>query len=95
MFEFHYCVLLHVRTCTYRYYQVCSQYFSFCFCSFPVLGQASIIDVVVRIPHKQHNAIIGPKGKLIRSVMDDCGGVRIHFPSGYVDTCFISSFYFL
>jgi polyribonucleotide nucleotidyltransferase len=42
---------------------------------------ASIVEVVIKIPHQQHNAIIGPKGKLIRSVMDECGGVKIHFPT--------------
>lgn len=42
---------------------------------------ASIVDTVIRIPRKQHNVIIGPKGKLIRSIMDECGGVKIHFPS--------------
>ena len=34
------------------------------------------------IPHKLHNAIIGAKGRLIRSIMDDCGGVTIKFPPG-------------
>ena len=29
-----------------------------------------------------HNAIIGPKGKLVQSVMTECGGVRIQFPPG-------------
>ncbi len=38
------------------------------------------MDLVVKIPHRLHNAIIGPKGKLVRSVMDECGGVRITFP---------------
>ena len=32
------------------------------------------------IPHRLHNAIIGPKGKLVQSVMTECGGVRIQFP---------------
>ena len=41
--------------------------------------QASTIDVTLTIPHKYHNAIIGPKGRLVRSVMDECG-VRIYFP---------------
>ena len=38
------------------------------------------MDVALPIPHKLHNAIIGPKGKLVRSVMNECGGVRIQFP---------------
>ena len=42
--------------------------------------QASTVDVTITIPHKYHNAIIGPKGRLVRSVMDECG-VRIYFPS--------------
>ncbi len=37
--------------------------------------------MTVTIPHRLHNSIIGPKGKLVRSVMDECGGVRIVFPS--------------
>lgn len=40
---------------------------------------ASTVDVTINIPHKYHNAIIGPKGRLVRSVMDECG-VRIYFP---------------
>ncbi len=35
---------------------------------------------MIEIPHKFHNSIIGSKGRLIRSVMDDCGGVIIRFP---------------
>lgn len=46
----------------------------------PCVLQASVVDVVVPISHKLHNAIIGPKGKLVRSVMNECGGVRIQFP---------------
>ena len=42
--------------------------------------QESIIDVVLSIPANIHNSLIGQKGKLIRSIMDDCGGVRIQFP---------------
>lgn len=36
--------------------------------------------MTVNIPSRIHNSLIGPKGKLVRSVMDDCGGVRIQFP---------------
>ena len=32
------------------------------------------------IPAKIHNTIIGAGGKLIQSIMDDCGGVHIKFP---------------
>jgi hypothetical protein len=38
------------------------------------------VDVSLSIPHRLHNAIIGPKGKLVQSVMTECGGVRIQFP---------------
>lgn len=34
------------------------------------------------IPAKLHNSIIGTKGRLIRSIIDDCGGVTIKFPTG-------------
>ena len=34
----------------------------------------------ISIPHKHHNAVIGAKGRLIRSIMDECGGVSIKFP---------------
>lgn len=34
----------------------------------------------VSIPAKLHNSLIGTKGRLIRSVMEECGGVHIHFP---------------
>lgn len=44
--------------------------------------QASIISEELVIPHKLHNAIIGAKGRLIRSIMEDCGGVSIKFPPG-------------
>ncbi len=44
------------------------------------LPQESVIDVTLSIPSCIHNSLIGPKGKLVRSVMDDCGGVRIQFP---------------
>ena len=39
-----------------------------------------MVDTTLSIPHRLHNAIIGPKGKLVRAVMEDCGGVRINFP---------------
>lgn len=34
----------------------------------------------VCIPARLHNSLIGTKGRLIRSVMEECGGVHIHFP---------------
>lgn len=43
--------------------------------------QANIKETEVTIPPKLHNSLIGSKGCLVRSIMDDCGGVHIHFPS--------------
>ncbi|EDO37476.1 predicted protein [Nematostella vectensis] len=41
---------------------------------------ANVTQLEVHIPSKFHNSIIGAKGRLIRSVMEDCGGVSIKFP---------------
>uniref|UniRef100_A0A8D1MIT0 Vigilin n=1 Tax=Sus scrofa TaxID=9823 RepID=A0A8D1MIT0_PIG len=41
---------------------------------------ANIAEVEVAIPARLHNALIGTKGRLIRSIMEECGGVHIHFP---------------
>ncbi|XP_031553878.1 vigilin-like [Actinia tenebrosa] len=41
---------------------------------------ANVTQGEIQIPHKFHNSIIGAKGRLIRSVMEDCGGVSIKFP---------------
>lgn len=41
---------------------------------------ANIITMDVAIPAKYHNLIIGAKGRLIRSIADECGGVHIRFP---------------
>ena len=35
----------------------------------------------MRIPAKHHQSLIGSKGRLIRAIMDECGGVHIHFPN--------------
>ncbi|KAL2079597.1 hypothetical protein ACEWY4_025341 [Coilia grayii] len=42
---------------------------------------ANIKEMEVTIPAKLHNSLIGSKGCLVRSVMEECGGVHIHFPS--------------
>uniref|UniRef100_A0A4X2LU28 Vigilin n=1 Tax=Vombatus ursinus TaxID=29139 RepID=A0A4X2LU28_VOMUR len=42
---------------------------------------ANITEVEVSIPSKLHNSLIGTKGRLIRSIMEECGGVHIHFPT--------------
>ncbi|XP_056647638.1 vigilin [Diorhabda sublineata] len=41
----------------------------------------NIITEEITIPPKFYNSLIGAKGKLIHSVMEDCGGVTIKFPS--------------
>lgn len=41
-----------------------------------------ITTVEIIIPAKLHNFIIGTKGKLIRSITEECGGVTIKFPTG-------------
>uniref|UniRef100_A0AAY4ARQ8 Vigilin n=1 Tax=Denticeps clupeoides TaxID=299321 RepID=A0AAY4ARQ8_9TELE len=42
---------------------------------------ANIKESEVAIPAKLHNSLIGSKGCLVRSVMEECGGVHIHFPA--------------
>ncbi|XP_077147127.1 vigilin [Ranitomeya variabilis] len=42
---------------------------------------ANITELEVSIPSKLHNSLIGAKGRFIRSIMEECGGVHIHFPS--------------
>lgn len=56
---------------------VCHESFSSCF----LFSQANIKEAEVTIPAKLHNSLIGSKGCLVRSIMEDCGGVHIHFPS--------------
>merc|ERR1719340_451723 len=41
---------------------------------------ANITSQEVKIPAKIHNTMIGAGGKLIQSIMNDCGGVAIKFP---------------
>uniref|UniRef100_A0A673YYI7 Vigilin n=1 Tax=Salmo trutta TaxID=8032 RepID=A0A673YYI7_SALTR len=31
--------------------------------------------------HSLHNSLIGSKGRFVRSIMEECGGVHIHFPT--------------
>lgn len=54
--------------------------FTSAWCSFS-LHQANIKETEVTIPAKLHNSLIGSKGCLVRAVMEECGGVHIHFPS--------------
>lgn len=44
-------------------------------------GQANISEIEVSIPSKLHNSLIGSKGRFVRSIMEECGGVHIHFPT--------------
>lgn len=37
-------------------------------------------EVTIEIPHRLHNSMIGAKGRLIRAIMEECGGVLIRFP---------------
>lgn len=41
----------------------------------------NIVTEEITIDPKFYNSLIGAKGKLIHSVMEDCGGVTIKFPS--------------
>lgn len=41
----------------------------------------NIVSTDIFIPAKFHNSIIGSKGRLIRSIMEECGGVTIKFPA--------------
>ncbi|XP_017280693.1 high density lipoprotein binding protein a isoform X2 [Kryptolebias marmoratus] len=42
---------------------------------------ANITEMDVSIPSKLHNSLIGSKGRLVRAIMEECGGVHIHFPT--------------
>lgn len=42
--------------------------------------QADVVEVSIMIPCNLHNSIIGAKGRLIHSIMEDCGRVQITFP---------------
>lgn len=42
---------------------------------------ANITEIEVSIPSKLHNSLIGTKGRFVRSIMEECGGVHIHFPT--------------
>ena len=42
---------------------------------------ANIVQKDINVPSKFHNSIIGPGGRLIQSIMEECGGVQIKFPA--------------
>nr|XP_054769281.1 vigilin-like [Lytechinus pictus] len=44
------------------------------------INTANITEAEVRIPTKHHQSMIGSKGRLIRAIMEECGGAHIHFP---------------
>ncbi|XP_033116726.1 vigilin-like [Anneissia japonica] len=41
----------------------------------------NIVEEDVTIPAKYHQSLIGAKGRLVRQIMEECGGVYIHFPN--------------
>jgi len=41
----------------------------------------NIVQKDINVPNKFHNSIIGPGGRLIQSIMEECGGVQIKFPA--------------
>ena len=41
---------------------------------------ANVVSKDISIPAKIHNTVIGAGGKLIQSIMNECGGVAIKFP---------------
>uniref|UniRef100_A0A8C5GBR0 Vigilin n=1 Tax=Gouania willdenowi TaxID=441366 RepID=A0A8C5GBR0_GOUWI len=43
--------------------------------------QKELVKMEVSIPSKLHNSLIGSKGRLVRAIMEECGGVHIHFPT--------------
>lgn len=50
----------------------------------------------LQIPAKYHQSFIGAGGKLIQSIMEDCGGVQIKFPvaeSGSDKVCYRVRFF--
>lgn len=42
--------------------------------------QANIVTEEMVIPPKFYNSLIGAGGKLIHTIMEECGGVAIKFP---------------
>lgn len=40
----------------------------------------NIKELVIEIPNRLHNSLIGAKGRFIRAISDECGGVMIRFP---------------
>lgn len=42
--------------------------------------QGDIVDTEIDIPHEYHQFMIGPGGKFLSAISDDCGGVTIKIP---------------
>jgi hypothetical protein len=42
--------------------------------------QANIVTETIDIEPKFHNAIIGAKGKVLKDIVQQCGGVQVNFP---------------
>ncbi|GBN52275.1 Vigilin [Araneus ventricosus] len=42
----------------------------------------NVITLEIMIPAKLHSSLIGTKGRLIRAITEECGGVTIKFPTG-------------
>ena len=54
---------------------------------------ANVVSVDITIPSKIHNTMIGAGGKLIQSIMDDCGGVSIKFPPSEANSDKVTIFF--
>lgn len=54
----------------------------FCDCSTDdnFLLQANVTEMTITVPHSLHTKLIGKKGRLIRALEDEMGGVQIRFP---------------
>ncbi|KAG7307616.1 hypothetical protein JYU34_007838 [Plutella xylostella] len=48
--------------------------------------KANVVTEEVTIPPKYYNSLIGAGGKLIHSIMEECGGVLIKFPAADSDS---------
>lgn len=45
------------------------------------MEHGNIVTEEITIPPKFYNSLIGPGGKLIHSISEECGGVQIKFPT--------------
>lgn len=56
---------------------------------------ANIVTEEITIPPQYYNSLIGAGGKLIHSIMEDCGGVIIKFPNVETKSDKVSYFIFI